>query len=371
MLNTIKRSNALVRYSLNKYDDKTVFMCFLCDHCTKNIKSFLDHLLDEHLFFFHNPLQIPLLDQYCRYLKIQSWPCINVLVDGTCYQTIDVDSLQDIEIRKNLHRKRLEAVLRIHKDEQTVKHYGIKCLFCPEEFNGTWHQYLRFLLEEHQLDLGRPSNLVYINDFFDILRQKFENNICIYCNTEFPNLRTLKAHLQRKNHAKIPKNNPLYNRFYIINYLELDGTIHNAELISKRETPLIKHALEDFNNEITCETCCLLCDFIFKTIDLCIDHMHKEHKFLFSEIYETLNKDLYSCIKMINYIRYCKIRSICYLCNKDVKGTYSEHITSHNNPIPPKLPDAANKEKFLIPVIDSDPLLTVIETTEYDDDFVL
>ena len=44
---------------------------------------------------------------------------------------------------------------------------------------------------------------------------------CLYCERTFCDHPTLKAHMRKKQHKKISPKNKVYNRFYIINYLEL------------------------------------------------------------------------------------------------------------------------------------------------------
>ena len=52
--------------------------------------------------------------------------------------------------------------------------------------------------------------------------RKFSYSLqCLYCERTFRDHPTLKDHMRKKQHKKINPQNKVYDRFYVINYLEL------------------------------------------------------------------------------------------------------------------------------------------------------
>ena len=47
---------------------------------------------------------------------------------------------------------------------------------------------------------------------------------CLYCEKEFPERQTLKDHMRKKQHRKLNPENRAYDKYYIVNYLELGKT---------------------------------------------------------------------------------------------------------------------------------------------------
>lgn len=47
------------------------------------------------------------------------------------------------------------------------------CMFCRTEFSGSRVEYLKHLYQKHNILLGKPENLVFIDEYLD----KIQNNI--------------------------------------------------------------------------------------------------------------------------------------------------------------------------------------------------
>lgn len=354
-----------INSSINIYSGNDVFKCIFCTFESQNAVETLVHLKDSHEFVFQNIRCIPLLHLYLDHWRYHAPPMTQIRIDGKNYNSIDINNAEDIEIRKSLHQMRLESIMIEHEQERTIKNQDINCLFCPSSFSGTWHEYLQWLFEEHQFNPGRPSNLVQIPKLIHYLKSQLDNNICIFCNSQFPNQRTLMSHLRKKKHMKIPSD-PIFDKYYMINYLEMDGkpTAYDDEEDSEMEP--LEEAMKDINEEEINETQCLICDAIFPTPRECLVHMHNQHHFDISLIRNAYHNDFYNCVRFINHVRYLHSQRICFVCNQTVDGDFAEHYMNHKEKMPLRLPKVDGEDQLLIPVIECDPLLTTIENCDLD-----
>ena len=62
--------------------------------------------------------------------------------------------------------------------------------------------------------------MVYVEELLDILEEKLDKLVCIYCEKVFKSREVLKEHMRKKNHKKINPRNSNYDKFYLVNYLE-------------------------------------------------------------------------------------------------------------------------------------------------------
>ncbi|EAY02372.1 hypothetical protein TVAG_030450 [Trichomonas vaginalis G3] len=356
-----------INSSINIYGPNDTFKCIFCTYESENAAKCLYHLKEQHNFVFQKIKYIPLLPLYLDHWRIHAPPLINITIDGKNYNTIDITNEEDIEIRKSLHQMRLENIMIEHEQERTIPNKDINCLFCPSTFNGTWHEYLQWLFEEHQFNPGRPSNLVYIPHLIQYLKNQLDNNICIFCGVQLPNQRTLRSHLRKKKHMKIPSD-PIFDKYYMINYLEMDGKPDITDDDDDQEMEPLEDALKDVNDTEINETQCLICDSVFQTPTECLVHMHNQHHFDISLIREAYKNDFYNCVRFINYIRYLYSQKICFVCNEPVEGDYAEHYMNHKEKMPKTLPKVDGEDQLLIPVIECDPLLTTIENNDVFDE---
>ncbi|KAK2488719.1 hypothetical protein MC885_001349, partial [Smutsia gigantea] len=65
---------------------------------------------------------------------------------------------------------------------------------------------------------------------------------CLYCEKTFRDKNTLKDHMRKKQHRRINPKNREYDRFYVINYLELGKSWEEVQLEDDRE--LLDHQEE-------------------------------------------------------------------------------------------------------------------------------
>lgn len=352
----------ILRQHIDINPPETYFVCFLCSFETQNEVDLLNHLLNNHKFVFTDLLHIPLIPKYLEYWRTNPPPIINIQNGLT---TIDITNPDDIHIRNSLHSIRLEQIMLEHEKERTDIHNDINCLFCPNTFTGTWHQYLQWLFEEHQFNPGRPSNLVFIPQLIHLLKTEIETNICIYCQSTFPNQRTLRSHMRKKKHMRIPAD-PYFDRFYMVNYLELNGH-WQADDDDDDTTNDFNHmesleqaALEDTETEVN-ETVCLICDNVFSSPEEVIYHMRKAHQFDINIVRKAANHNFYDCVRFINFARYMKSKNICFICRSNIEGDYCQHIMSHEVKFPSDTSGIFGEDQLLIPFLDGDPLLTELE----------
>lgn len=127
---------------------------------------------------------------------------------------------EDKELRKHLQLKKLEHVLQVHEKERNDLEFKRNCFFCRLAFEGCHSKLLDHMAFDHNFSVGQPANLVYINQLLDILEEKLNNLVCIYCEKVFKSRDVLKEHMRKKNHKKINPRNAAYDKFYLVNYLE-------------------------------------------------------------------------------------------------------------------------------------------------------
>ncbi|OHS93609.1 hypothetical protein TRFO_40117 [Tritrichomonas foetus] len=325
---------ALLRSHIDYYPSGTNFVCFLCSFESTDPCELLNHKKDVHKFIFTDFLHIPLFPRYLQYWRLHPPPIIEISNGQT---TIDVTSQEDLEIRNSLHKIRLDQVMAEHELERTQIHH-LPCLFCLESFDGTYHDYLQWLFEEHQFNPGRPANLIYIPQLIDLLRSELESNVCIFCSSTFPNQRTLRSHMRKKKHLRIP-NDSFFDRFYMVNYLELNGewSCEDDEEYDGQMEPLEIAAADDADTEIN-ETSCLICDSVYNSPEEVIQHMRKIHLFDMSDVRKAAKNNFYDCVRFVNYARFMRSQGQCFVCGEFVNvsdggsitgNEYAAHILSH------------------------------------------
>lgn len=77
--------------------------------------------------------------------------------------------------------------------------------------------------------MGNPHNLVFIDDLIEKIDQKFNDLTCLYCDKVFPEKHTLKEHMRKKLHKRINQENKEYDKYFMVNYLEIDKDWHDIK----------------------------------------------------------------------------------------------------------------------------------------------
>ncbi|XP_066602399.1 zinc finger protein 277-like [Prorops nasuta] len=315
--------------------------CLMCDDkyiLPTNEKEYLTHLFQEHRLVIGEVWKIASLKSYVHYwgFKFKDEPiqnfCSTLLMDctpdgtpspGEFYFLLSDFLAEDKTLREEIHRAKLEWVIQQQTNERTDTNFRKGCIFCKTEFHGSRVEYVKHLFQKHNLYLGKPENLVFLDDFFNKIHNCIESKTCIYCERLFKDRTALKEHMRKKSHKRINPGNKLYDKYYINNYLEPwkiwgqkqnnNGDDFSDEVSSDIEEG--EASWSDWNDDdVTIK--CLFCSHVNKDRLIIFDHMEKEHNFRFVEVLNNYN--FYHKIKIVNYIRrqirlkrciYCELES--------------------------------------------------------------
>ncbi|XP_006608794.2 zinc finger protein 277 [Apis dorsata] len=257
--------------------------CVLCDIkfiLPKNEKEFLTHLFKKHRLVIADVWNIASLKSYVHYwsVKFKEEPltkfCTTMLMDCTPdgkpsknerYFLLSDCISEDKILRDEIHQAKLEWILSEQTRERTDTNFKRGCIFCRMEFSGLRITYIKHLAQKHNLYLGKPDNLVFIDEFLDKIQTTIDNLICIYCEKLFKDRTVLKEHMRKKLHKRINPNNKEYDKFYINNYLEPGKSLKSKQVkvvnYIKRQIHLQK---------------CVFCEM---KVDNILEHMKKENHF--------------------------------------------------------------------------------------------
>ena len=87
-------------------------------------------------------------------------------------------------------------------------------------FKGNRKELFDHMNESHNFSVGLPDNIVFVEEFLDLLDKKLSENLCLFCEKTFKDRTVLKEHMRKKIHKKINPKNQEYDKFYLVNYLE-------------------------------------------------------------------------------------------------------------------------------------------------------
>jgi hypothetical protein len=132
-------------------------------------------------------------------------------------------TIDDAMLRIKVHQSALKELLKSQSKTRELTVQIHACLFCKKKFQSHITYLLQHMFEEHGFTMGLIDNLVMVDVFLNILRTQLNALICIYCYKKFPDIAVLHRHLRRKKHFKIDFKNPLYDQFYVSNYLSSSG----------------------------------------------------------------------------------------------------------------------------------------------------
>lgn len=367
------------------YDTK----CLLCDAkyiLPENEKDLLTHLFKEHRLVIGDVWNIASLKSYIHYWGIKFKDelltkfCTTMLMDCTPdgkpsknerYFLLSDCITEDKTLREEIHRAKLEWVLSEQAKERTDTSFKRGCIFCRMEFVGLRIIYVKHLAQKHNLYLGKPHNLVFIDEFLDKIQTTIENLICIYCEKLFKDRTALKEHMRKKLHKRINPNNKEYDKFYINNYLEPGKTWRYKEINYKENDEVGEQSSEnededtwsDWNDE-GIGISCLFCTYSDKHFHLILTHMKTEHDFDF----KIASKDLtfYQKVKVVNYVRRQIYLKKCVFCETKVDNVL-EHMKEENHF---KIPTQKiwDQPEFYFPMCENESFLYNLDTSSTSDE---
>uniref|UniRef100_A0A672YF65 Zinc finger protein 277 n=1 Tax=Sphaeramia orbicularis TaxID=375764 RepID=A0A672YF65_9TELE len=363
-----------------------LLVCLFCSESAPLLQKdvLLKHLLIEHklvigdvkliadlpeymLYWKGRFLEQPVTD-FCSVIKTNSTGPVEKQEDY--YLLCDVLP-EDRVLREKLQQKRLEEILEQQQKERDDSSFHRLCMFCSEEFTGNrWSSLLNHMAREHSFSIGLPDNIVYCNQFLDTLQHKLDNLQCLYCEKTFRDKTTLKDHMRKKAHRRINANNREYDRFYVINYLELGKTWEEVQSEDDRE--LVDDNDDDWSDwqAHPVSAVCLFCDHQSETMDQIYTHMKEAHGFDLHKLRTELNLRFYQQVKLVNFIRRQIHQSRCYGCQEkfDSRADVLQHIMTEDHVM--KLPGMStwDQPQYYFPTYENDALLCTLSDSDDDEE---
>ncbi|KAM8862087.1 zinc finger protein 277 isoform 1-T1 [Synchiropus picturatus] len=358
-----------------------LLVCLFCTESTRlDMKDeLLKHLLQEHKLVIADVKLIANLPKYLLYWKgrLLEQPVTDFCSVIKTNSTGPADKQEnyfllcdilpeDRILRENLQQKRLEEVLEQQQKERDDNTFSRPCLFCSEEFTGNRSSLLNHMAREHSFSIGLPDNIVYCDEFLNTLQKKLDDLQCLYCEKTFRDKTTLKDHMRKKTHRRINASNRQYDRFYVINYLELGKTWEEVQSEDDRE--LVEDDDDDWSDwqAHPVLAVCLFCDHQSDTMDQIYIHMKGAHGFDLHKLRTDLGLGFYQQVKLVNFIRRQIHQSRCYGCEEKFESRQEvlQHLELQGHVM--KLPDILtwDQPQYYFPTYENDALLCTLSDSD-------
>jgi len=359
--------------------------CLFCEECF-NIDSdekdlIFKHLLKVHKLVIADCMKIPDIPKYLSYwrerFKTKSIDefCIGIRTNSkeTDIEPSELyyllcDSLpEDKLLREQLQQSKLVSALSQQQHEREDEHFSHMCLFCKEQFEGNRLDIFHHMREAHNLNIGHPDNLVYKEEFLSLLQLKLERCECLFCERTFKDRHVLKEHMRKKQHKKLNPKNTQYDRFYIINYLELGKNWEDIQSEDDGHVEEDSQVWSDWeaDDESSTQAVCLYCQHIDQPHNV-LSHMSSLHGFDVTAIRDRLQLTFYQQIKLINYIRRKVHLSMCSYCECKFRSQTElfEHmkISDHSRLVPATT--QWDQPEYFFPTYENDNLLCALQDKE-------
>lgn len=376
------------------YPSEIEVSCLFCDATFKfqlQKHAYLAHLYLEHRLIIGDEDQVSIFHEYlnhwrtifakhdfkifCTKIVMDQLPDGSPSKNEKYFLLCDVSS-EDRELRLKLQNKRLELVLEQHKFERTDNEYERNCLFCRDVVKGTRKHFIEHLFCKHFLQLGKPENLVFIDELINTVQLKLESLICIFCEKTFKDRPTLKEHMRKKGHKRLNPNNQIYDRFFLIHhqkehqFRKLKRANEKFHRKAENEDANLEHDSDsdwsDWQGE-EIEVTCLFCPYKEKDFAMLKDHMNGEHKINFDK--EVKNLSFYDRVKIVNYIRRKIFVKECLACNENFehRADLQSHLKQYNHFTIGKSEDW-NHPEYFFPTYEDDAFLCLLDEDEGEDE---
>ncbi|GMS80720.1 hypothetical protein PENTCL1PPCAC_2895 [Pristionchus entomophagus] len=369
-------------------------MCLSCLHffdLPEDLEKFTDHLLTEHHIVVS---EMELIVDPKRYIEHWRQRFAKESIDNI-FPRVEVDeqnphhgkteyyfemsaSLQeDFQVRQRLAMRRLEEALSCQQREREDANFSQQCIFCRYTARGNRSKIIHHLYMIHHLNLGSPDNLVFVTEYISHLKEKLDRHECIYCEKIFGDRNMLMDHMRKRNHREVNPRNHYYDKFYIINYLELGKRWLDVLAEDFEDTmPTFADSDEEEEDNSWCEwqednvedetrVLCMCCEETTDCASALLEHMKEKHGFnLLKEIAEH-KLGTYERAKLINYVRKQNYNSTCWVCQKAELGNWMavyRHIEENHKPV--SLPDRAtwDTDEELVPLFGNDHFIWMLES---------
>lgn len=373
--------------------------CLLCEQLYKDISEkaikdeYLCHLIVEHklvvadvkliadlrkyVIYWKKRFAEKPLNEFCAVIKTNSGEK-DVHPSEMYYLLCDVVT-EDRILREELQIMRLKELIDIQSKERANKEFEKMCLFCTKFFIGNRNGLFIHMNEDHNFNVGHPHNLVFVDEFLTEIEQKLANFECLYCDKVFKDRVSLIEHMRKKSHRRLNPQNKAYDKYYIINYLELGK---NWEMLQGEPDQLEQcDDWSGWDDEFGQTAVCFFCPSQFITHEKLFEHMEKSHDFDFIAMRKDMNLSFYQQIKMVNYIR----RTVLQLKKTDDERKVEEGESSLTEADPNTFASTIsqciisstkwNQPQYYFPTYENDTLLCQLEDKEGliepEDNFVI
>ncbi|OCT88992.1 hypothetical protein XELAEV_18017621mg [Xenopus laevis] len=275
---------------------------------------------------------------------------------------------EDRVLREELQQERLREILEQQQHERNDTTLQRVCIFCNEEFKGNRSVIFNHMNKEHSFNVGLPDNIVYCNEFLDALEKKMDSLQCLYCEKSFRDTNTLKDHMRKKQHRRIKSKNNEYDRFYIINYLELGKSWEEVQ--SEDDRDFVDSKTEDWSDweENPISAVCLFCENQADTTEKLLCHMKDSHQFDLLKIKLDLGLNFYQQVKLVNFIRRQIHQCRCHGCQGKFQSTaeLTTHLEEegHFGTLPER--SLWDQPQYYFPTYENDSLLCTLSDSEGD-----
>ncbi|XP_058118653.1 zinc finger protein 277 [Anopheles ziemanni] len=367
--------------------------CMFCSniydfHSRDNgVDQYLAHLYLVHRLIVGDVKEIACLPSYCYYWKdkFSSEPAdkycssmlLNQLPDGTSssnekyFLLSDIEPL-DYELRQRLKREKLDLVLTRHQFERTDRNYRRDCLYCRDFRSETRPEFISHLYAKHFLLLGKSEHLVFVDELIEIVQDKLNQLICLYCEKVFKDRPTLKEHMRKKGHKRINPDNHYYDRFFLVNY-RLKQKPEYVPIAKRKEESSVFNSDEDSDSDWSDwngeeqTTTCLFCTHSEANIDKLKQHMVDKHSFDFTQTVHGMS--FYQRVKVVNFIRRQMHIRKCIACEQQFNDYKSlcEHMDAEEHYRLSKESSGWDQPEYFFPTYEDDQFLCHLEEIDNEE----
>ncbi|KAL3985305.1 C2H2 type zinc-finger (2 copies) family protein [Acanthocheilonema viteae] len=371
-------------------------MCLSCLQffdLPEHLTQFSDHLLDDHHIVI---VEIDLIVDPKRYVEYWRQRFAKESIDTIFPKKIPAENdefygktdyfyemgehlPEDYALRQKLAMRRLEEALACQQREREDTNFIQQCIFCRYTARGNRSKIIHHLYMIHHLNLGSPDNLVFVTEYIECLKSKLLSNECIYCEKRFSDRNTLMDHMRKRNHKEVNPKNNYYDKFYIINYLELgkrwldvlkedfeDTMLTFIDSDEEEEEESWQEWQEDNIDVEQTRVVCLFCEETEDHAAPLLEHIKNIHHFDILGIIEKEKLGVYERVQMINYIRKENYNGRCFVCGRSDLGSLQK-LRQHyaeNCHLSKGLPEKSIwcTEENLVPIFGNDHLTWMLES---------
>lgn len=270
------------------------------------------------------------ISEFCTMMVMDQLPDGTPSKNETYYLLCDILP-RDNELRQNLRKKQLEFALAQHQFERTDCNFERSCLFCREIIKTKRCDFIEHLFSKHFLQLGKPENLIFIDELIGTIQAKLDSLVCLFCEKTFKDRSTLKEHMRKKGHKRINPDNKTYDRFFLINYQNQQSSSRKGkkppqkdrkELAMKMNKENESQSILEHDSDSNWSDWegdeqnikCLFCPMENCEFKKLKQHIIMEHGIDFDK--ETENMTFYNRIKIVNFIRRKIYALQCVKCDE-------------------------------------------------------